>query len=314
MLRWAMRQGLLESNPFEDLVGSATGNPERMFFVTREVIGKVIEACPDHEWRLIIALCRYGALRCPSEVLLLKWSDIDWEKGVFRVHSSKTEHHEGKASRLVPIFPELHPYLLDSYEQAKEGSTYCITRYRSAASNLRTQFMRIIHRAGLNTWPKLFQNLRSTRETELVKEFPVHIVTKWVGHDPQVALRHYLQIREEDFLKASYLAPDTSSACNVVGKGVKRGSGPATLQGDTELKKTGGDFVNENAFAGAAYSGAVALQNAVQQASASGCCESQELMQVDEDCGFIRKNVTTCESKQLRLMAPVGLEPTLVRF
>jgi hypothetical protein len=31
---------------------------------------------------------------------------------------------------------------------------------------------RIIKRAGLKPWPKLFQNLRSTRETELAEDFP----------------------------------------------------------------------------------------------------------------------------------------------
>ena len=48
-------------------------------------------------------------------------------------------------------------------------------------ANLRTQLERIIRRAGLNASPKLFQNLRSTRETELVPEFPLHVVTAWLG-------------------------------------------------------------------------------------------------------------------------------------
>ena len=46
---------------------------------------------------------------------------------------------------------------------------------------------RIIGRAGLSTWPKLFQNLRSTRETELCEEFPDHVVTKWLGNSTAVA-------------------------------------------------------------------------------------------------------------------------------
>ena len=31
---------------------------------------------------------------------------------MFRVTYSKTEQHEGGGERFVPIFPELHPYLL----------------------------------------------------------------------------------------------------------------------------------------------------------------------------------------------------------
>ena len=37
--------------------------------------------------------------------------------------------------------------------------------------------MHKIKRAGLTPWPKLFQNLRSTRETELAETFPLHVMT-----------------------------------------------------------------------------------------------------------------------------------------
>jgi hypothetical protein len=36
---------------------------------------KVLEACPNAEWRLIFALSRFGGLRCPSEHLVLTWAD-----------------------------------------------------------------------------------------------------------------------------------------------------------------------------------------------------------------------------------------------
>ena len=34
-------------------------------------------------------------------------------------------------------------------------------------ANLRSQFMKILARAGVKPWPKLFHNLRGTRQTEL---------------------------------------------------------------------------------------------------------------------------------------------------
>ena len=52
-------------------------------------------------------------------------------------------------------------------------------------------------------WPKLFRNLRSTRETELVQEFPIHVVCKWIGNSTQIASKHYLQITENHFAEAS---------------------------------------------------------------------------------------------------------------
>jgi hypothetical protein len=62
---------------------------------------------------------------------------------------------------------------------------------------------RIIRRAGLTPWPKLFQNLRSTRETELAQHHPIHVVCAWLGNSPAVATKHYLQVRDEDFERAA---------------------------------------------------------------------------------------------------------------
>lgn len=54
-------------------------NPARAVFVSRDIIGKVIDAAPDGEWRLLIAMSRFGGLRVPSEALALRWSGTDQE-------------------------------------------------------------------------------------------------------------------------------------------------------------------------------------------------------------------------------------------
>ena len=115
--------------------------------MTRDEAAAVIEACPDAEWRLLFALSRYGGLRCLSEHLNVRWEDVDWQRGRFVVRSPKTTHHVGKESRVVPIYPELRPFLEESFELAAPGAEFVITRYRSANSNLRTQLERIIRRA-----------------------------------------------------------------------------------------------------------------------------------------------------------------------
>lgn len=89
------------------------------------------------------------------------------------VRSPKTEHHAGGESRVVPLFPELRPLLEAVFDEAEPGTEYVITRYRNTNANLRTQLERILHRAGVNPWPKPFHNLRATRETELAETFPL---------------------------------------------------------------------------------------------------------------------------------------------
>ena len=199
----AIRRDLVRSNPFKILPASVKANHERFFFVTREMIDRILEHCPDQQWRLIVVLARYGGLRCPSEVLALQWSDINWEDNRLRVPSPKTERHVGGASRTIPLFPELRSELLDAFGVAEEGTEHIITRYRGSNTNLRTQFQKIIKRAGYEPWPKLFQNLRSTRETELAETFPLHVVTAWIGNSELVAAKHYLQLTDEHFLRAT---------------------------------------------------------------------------------------------------------------
>jgi integrase len=133
----------------------------------------------------------------------LTWSDVNWAESRLLIHSSKTEHHAGKGTRVVPIFRQLRPYLEQVWDQAEPGAMYVITRYRNENANLRTQLERIIRRAGLNTWPKLFQNLRSSRATELAREFPAHVAATWLGHSTLVANKHYWQVTEEDFAQAT---------------------------------------------------------------------------------------------------------------
>ena len=205
------RRDLVEVNPFEDLKHAAGDASERQRFISRADTSKLLDAAPDATWRTIIALCRYGGLRCPSEDLSLRWDGVDWEKQRFRVDSPKTEHHAGRGSRIVPLFPELTPYIEEAWDCAQEGAEFVIGgNYRKAAQgkngwvncNLRTQFQRIITRAGLQPWPRLFHNLRASCETELVAKFPKHIASAWIGNTVPVARRHYLQVTEEAIQEA----------------------------------------------------------------------------------------------------------------
>lgn len=198
-LRAAVRRRLIAANPFADLKSGRKANDKRDYFLSREDAAKIFAACPDHEWKLIFALSRFGGLRCPSEHLGLRWGDIDWANSRFTVHSPKTEHHEGGESRVVPLFPELRQYLEAAWDAAEEGAEYCITRYRDPSCNLRTQFNRIIKRAGLTPWEKLFANLRASRATELAREFPGHVAAAWLGHTEAIARKHYWQVTDEDF-------------------------------------------------------------------------------------------------------------------
>lgn len=202
VFRSAVRLNVITHSPFSATPVGSQVNDTRNRMIPMQWIHRVLEQEKDPEFRLIIMLARVGGLRTPSEPLQLRWEDIDWAEGTFVVRSPKTRRHQN-ASRCVPLFPELEPFLSDVYHRAPEGATYVITKYRDSAVNLRTRFERAILRAGLQPWPRLFQNCRSSRETELADAFPIHTVCQWLGHSPKISLAHYLKTTKEHIARAN---------------------------------------------------------------------------------------------------------------
>ncbi len=202
VFRWAIRRGMAKTNPFADLKAGVQTNSARRAFIDRATIAKVIDAAPDAEWRLLIALSRFGGLRVPSEALALVWSDVDWARDALTVRSPKTEHHDGKAERIIPLFEDLREHLHAVFETAPEGSLYVIGRYRQGA-NLNPHFRRIVKRAGVPQWPRTWHNLRASRQTELAADYPLHTACAWIGNSKAIAAGHYLQVTDADWARAT---------------------------------------------------------------------------------------------------------------
>ena len=170
----------------------------------------MLEACPDDEWRLILCLARFGGLRIPSELVELRWKDVDVEGGRILIHVKKKEHLDGHQTREIPIVAEIWEYLEGPYcsrraNPAASGEDFVVSRGREANANLRTQLLRILKRAGIEPWPKLFQNLRvSARQDLLGQRYSREAVNAWLGHSDRVADGHYgLGATAEDFGRAS---------------------------------------------------------------------------------------------------------------
>ncbi len=199
----AVDAGIINRNPFDKLKIPNQTNPSRLFFVDRETCQKVLETCPNLQWRLIFSLARFGGLRVPSELINLQWNDVLWSQKKIKVPSPKTEHIEGKDHRWVPLFPEIIEPLRQAFDIAKDGEQFIFPRTITGAVNLRKGLTSIIKKAGLSPWPKLFQNLRASRETELCQNFPLHVASKWIGNTPTVAMGHYLQVIDSDWEKAT---------------------------------------------------------------------------------------------------------------
>ncbi len=207
----AVREGVVGSNPFEFVRHRPGDASERRQYVPEADVMRVIEFAPTSTWKLLIALSRFGGLRVPSEALSLRWADIDWERQRITVPSPKTEHIAGRGYRVIPLFPVLRPYLDAAWEAATEGADYIFPeeiRKRAlgpggwANANLRTMLSKFIRRAGVESWSRLWHSMRASCESDLARRFPLAVVCKWLGNTQAVALRHYIDVTDDDFRKA----------------------------------------------------------------------------------------------------------------
>ncbi|MFM8496955.1 MAG: tyrosine-type recombinase/integrase, partial [Planctomycetia bacterium] len=201
-LEAARRRRLIVENPFADLSCGPQTNEDRIEFIPLDTIARVIAACPDLDWKLIFGFARYEGLRIPSELASMRWSDVDWERNRITVYSPKVEHHAGRKYRVVPIFPEMRPYLEQAYREREPGQELVVSRAHGAP-NLGTEANRIITRAGIEPWEKTFVNLRGSRSDELERDYPAHVVDAWMGNSSRVRRRHYLKVTDADFERAA---------------------------------------------------------------------------------------------------------------
>ena len=202
---------IIDENPFCK-VKTQKSSVKVNEFVPKEVVDKLMKKA-NPVWQVILGLSRYGGLRTPSETLSLRWDDIDWELNRMSIPEPKVEHHEGRGIRSCPIFPELRPILDEAFEIFGDKSDYVVAapQYRAAANtamgwknaNLRSEMTRLLRRAGVSGWTRLFHSMRASRQTELQREFPLHVVCSWLGNSPRIAQQSYLLVTEDDFSRAA---------------------------------------------------------------------------------------------------------------
>lgn len=154
-----VRWKLAGENPFDGVKAGHQANSARKVFVPREVNEGTIAAAPDLEWKVIIALARYGGPGSPSEHFALKRGNIDWDRGTIRVTVPKLAHRPRLAHRTIPLFPELREHLLALFAEAAARTEYAktaenkpnVTHEQSCAAAVKT-----------GAWAQQDSNLRPT--------------------------------------------------------------------------------------------------------------------------------------------------------
>jgi hypothetical protein len=191
----AMRDGLVETNPFLGMPVTVRGTTDRDHYVPREVAIDVINSMDCPSLRAILAMARFGGFR-RCETLVADWSWFDDESGSIRIDSPKS------GVRLCPLFPELWDVLAPIRMGDKAGRVQ--TRYEPGANPVTTLKKKVVA-AGYEPWPKLLQNCRISCENDLLDRFPSRSVASWIGHSESVQRDFYRRPSDKDFHLASGL-------------------------------------------------------------------------------------------------------------
>lgn len=206
LFNWAIAEEILTSNPFKGIKTGSYMNPERDYYLPADRLPALLAACPSQDWRVLILLARRLGLRIPSESSALRWENVGFQEKIITIYAPKTDK-----KRLAPLFPDVAEALEALKREQEETKTlgHYVLRIdaRGYEKNLRTQFERIIERAGLDPWPRLFQNLRKSAASDIFEAFGAVAEKEWLGHSQETAMKHYLHSTPETFKKASSWGP-----------------------------------------------------------------------------------------------------------
>lgn len=197
---FAVDRELLDKSPFARIAAGQAVNKRREYYVDMETFDQMIAACGSIEGAAALTLCRVAGLR-RGEVVEAQWRDVDFDRGRMIVRSPKTERIEGKDRREIPLFPRVRKVLLDLTAERNGDlgerivSFNCGALYRIAKAASR--------RAGIPSYPRALQNLRSSASIDIHRRFGDIAENAWLGHTESVAKGHYLHVLDADFDRAT---------------------------------------------------------------------------------------------------------------
>lgn len=236
----AVSRGIIAVNPGKGIKAGSQSNSARKRYVPADDVMQVIAVTPDAEWQLLFALARFAGLRIPSESAALRWVDINFATKKMKIHASKTERHEDKGVRLVPIVKQLMPYLRAAHQRRNASDRYVTPHLRR--ENLRRMGVKLVERSAVEPWPKLFHNLRASCQTDFARHFPEYVVCDWIGNSEKIARKHYLMVTDEHFEEATGYKGGSPAGASGIASDLERNL-PASRSTGTakeERDRTGG--------------------------------------------------------------------------
>lgn len=195
----AILDGYLKTNPCKGIKRIKIPEKQPLFFSDIDY-KKLLEVINDNQVKDITEIAYNTGMR-QSEILFLKWNQIDFDKRIITL-DNRDFLTKSKRIRVVPINELAFTVLCNRKENAKE---YVFPTSKGTVidqSNFSNNYKKYIRAAKLND--KLnFHSLRHTFASRLVqKGISIYIVSKLLGHSDIKTTQIYAHLRTDDLTNA----------------------------------------------------------------------------------------------------------------
>jgi integrase len=210
----AIAWGKIDKSPFKS-VKMFKENNQRLRFLEREEIPKLLDNCCPHLKPIVILALNTGMRK--SEILGLKWHDVDFKRGTIHLHDTK-----GGESREVPINDTAKRALVAVSKHP--DSPYIFTDNNgNNYGDIKKSFLTAVKKSGIINFH--FHDLRHTFASQLVMAgVDLNTVRELLGHKSL-----------EMTLRYSHLSPDHKKrAVDVLSRRMGPVRSPEPENSDTE--------------------------------------------------------------------------------
>ena len=187
MLRKAVEWNMVEEAILKRLssIKQLRLNNRRLRYLTKEEIEKLLSCCDKNLYPIVFTALNTGMRK--SEILSLKWSNVDLKNGYIYVEDSKSGE-----SRTIPMNEKLLSLFKKMFEEKKPSAEYVFVNPKTGAKyqDIKKAFASTLKKAKIHNFH--FHDLRHTFASHLVMSgVDLTTVKELLGHkDIKMTLRY----------------------------------------------------------------------------------------------------------------------------
>jgi integrase len=205
VLRWCAYKGIIEQcPPFPKL---PPPHYEHFIPPTPDEIALLCRIAPPHLVRVIILGTQLGIRIGPSELLKLKWTDIDLARGTARIIAARKR--PAQPMREVPLRASLHAAMREwATTDAALGVEYVVSFQGRKVRSIHTAWRTALRKAGIKRRIRPYDLRHAFASEAIAAGVDVGTVARLMGHDPKMLLVHYQHVADRQKRAAVEALPD----------------------------------------------------------------------------------------------------------